>query len=538
MRQILIFCLLLVLTGCVFTKEKKAYMYGDQLGNTQLPLVCSEKAGPFVERGLALLHHMTYDGARASFEAASQIDSSCAVSDWGQAMTYIHPLWSDPPSLADFNKAENLLTRARIKAGNNKHALAYITAAQAYFTPGWNQNEKTNLASFAKAWEKVYRQFPDDMEAASFYALAHMATAKPTDKTYTVQKQAAAIAEKVLIRIPDHPGGHHYVIHAYDYPALAEKALTVARSYGNIAPAIPHALHMPTHIFTRLGLWQESIEMNKRSADAALKHPAGKKLSLHYLHALDYMTYAYLQRADDDKAQEVLSVVENLQGPFQTHVASAYTLAAVPARITLERRKWKEAVSLMPQTPASYPWEKNPAMEAITYFARALGAAHTGDADLSNTSLQKLITLRDKAQRNSAYWGKQVEIMRLAAKAWFLYKTGYQEKGLAVGRNAAILEAGTEKHPVTPAEVLPARELFADMLFVSGDYKNALTEYEKTLERHPNRFNSLLGAFRSAEKRNDKEKAGLYYEKLRKVSVDLQHLSLRLNENIEIADTK
>ena len=514
MRKLLVFTLFLVLMVCSSVNGKQNDMYGDQLGTVQVPLPCNEEADYHFERGLALLHHMTYEGARSTFVESSQLFPNCSMGYWGQAMSYIHPLWSDPPSEADFKKGQALLEQARATSQNSERERAYITAVEAYYSQGSNRNETSNLANFAKGWEKVYQQFPEDVEAASFFALAHMATADPNDKTFSTQKEAGAIAEKVLTRIPDHPGAHHYVIHAYDYPPLAKKALDVARSYGKIAPDIPHSLHMPTHIYTRLGLWEESIEMNLRSASAALKHPAGNQISLHYLHALDYLAYAYLQRGEDAKAREILNVLENLQEPFQPHVASAYPFAAVPARIALERHQWSNAAKLNPQTPGTYPWNKFAAMEAVTHFARALGYARSGDAKAANQSLDKLSALREKVAKTSAYWSKQIEIQHLSAKAWLIYEEGKLDKALDMMRSAANLEASTEKHPVTPAEVLPVRELFADMLFEMGRYRDALTEYEIALVRNPNRFNSLYGAGRAAELGRQKNKATLYYGKL------------------------
>jgi tetratricopeptide (TPR) repeat protein len=358
--------------------------YGDKLGTVHFSVSCNERAQQLMERGVALLHSMTYASARRLFEAASAADPDCALAYWGQAMTLVHPLWSDPPSQADFKRGQALVNEAKTRGQRTERERAYIAALEAYYTQGWNRVETANLASFEEGWEKVHRQFPKDLEAACFYALAHMATADPADKTYAKQRRAGAIAEKVRAQVPDHPGAHHYIIHAYDYPALAEKALPAARSYGKIAPEVPHALHMPTHIFTRLGFWEESITMNKRSEVAALKHPVGGAISLHYLHALDYLAYAYLQRAEDQKAKQVLETLNALQGPLQPHTASAYTLAVIPARLALERQEWADAVSLVPRTPSNYPWDRYPAMEAITHFARALGAARSGDGQAIN----------------------------------------------------------------------------------------------------------------------------------------------------------
>jgi tetratricopeptide (TPR) repeat protein len=512
------------LSGAVLAHEDRpgvrppdpANVYGGQLGTVTLPFSCNEAASEQAKRGLALLHHMTYVGSRAAFVAVATIDPDCAMGYWGQAMSYIHPLWSDPPSEGDFENGKALAVEA-MKRAKTEQEKAHVAAAEAYYAQGRNRTEGANLIAFEEGWRKVYEQFPGDLEAASFYALAHMATANPADKSYVKQKQSAEITQQVLERIPDHPGGHHYTIHALDYAPLASEALEVARSYGKIAPEVPHALHMPAHIFTRLGVWEESIVMNRRSADAARKHPADGKISLHYLHALDYLTYAYLQRGDDAAAAKVLDEMTALEGPYQTHVASAYSFAAVPARIALERQQWAKAVTLKAQTPNDYPWEINPAMEAITYFANGLGAARSGDPATARRAIDALTTLQERAAETSAYWGKQIEIQRLSVEAWLTYLGEDTDAALEIMRQAAAKEAATEKHPVTPGEILPAHELLADMLFEMNRYQEAQTYYLATLERSPNRFNSLYGAGRAAELGGDPASAARHYRKLTEV---------------------
>jgi tetratricopeptide (TPR) repeat protein len=336
----------------------------------------------------------------------------------------------------------------------------------------------------------------------------------PADKTFSKQQAAGAMAEQVLAEISDHPGAHHYIIHAYDNPALSAQAVDVARSYGKVAPEIPHALHMPTHTFTRLGLWRESIDWNRRSADAALNRPVGGKISLHYFHALDYLAYAYLQGAEDQKALDVMREMEGVEPPYQAHLASAYTFAAVPARLVLERRLWEDAAALEPRRPSEYPWETAPAMEAITYFAKALGAARSGRLAEARTNLETLTTIHERVAAASPYWSTQVEIQRLSALAWLQLAEGSQDEAQSTMSTAAELEAGTEKHPVTPGEVLPARELLADMLLELGRPAEALAEYEAALDRSPNRFNSLWGAGRAAELIGDTEGAVTYYRAL------------------------
>ena len=496
------------------TQKNQAEAYGQKLGTVRFPVSCNEEAKPQVERGVALLHHMTYHGARSEFLTATQKDPDCAMGYWGQAMSYIHPLWSDAPNKQDFAAGHALIDKARNQANTTDREKAYIEAAAAYYEGGWSKKEAQNLKNFETEWRQVYQQFPEDVEAASFYALAHMAIASPGDKSYTKQKQAGAIAEKVLTRLPDHPGAHHYIIHAYDYPPLAPKALKTARSYGDIAPAIPHALHMPTHIFTRLGLWQESITMNKRSAAAALKHPAGSKISLHYPHALDYLAYAYLQKADDHSARQIMEEMLNQKDAFQTHIAASYAFTAIPARFALERQQWEEASALESGLPDNYSLEKFPAMEAVTYFARALGASRIGNIKKANQAIEKLTAFHEKAKSTSAYWAKQIEIQRFSAMAWVEYQKGRKKEALKVMRQAADLESSTDKHPVTPGEILPARELLGDMLLDMGRYAQARLAYETALKRSPNRLNSLYGAALAAEQGNDEKGAKKYYRKI------------------------
>ncbi len=485
-----------------------------RLGTVQFPVSCNDAARKHIDQGLALLHHMTYEDAQVSFAAASKVQPDCAMSYWGQAMTYIHPLWSDPPSEANFARGRALVAEAKERGVKTARENAYLAALEAYYAVDRNGPESRNLVEWDRGWQNVHQQFPDDPEAALFFALSQVATADPGDKTFAQQAQAGTLAEKMLAKYPDHPGAHHYVIHAYDYPPLAERALGVAREYGDVAPDVPHALHMPSHIFTRLGLWPDSIAWNTRSAAAALVHAQPGITSNHYLHALDYLVYAYLQRAQDQKAKAVVEQMKPLKGPFNQQIASPYSLAAAPARLALERQQWAEAVKLEPRMPDGYPWDAAPAMEAITHFARALGAARGANDALASISLARLEVLRDQAAKNSAYWSKQIEIQRLSALAWWRFTTGDRGAALGTMEQAAELEASTEKHPVTPGEVLPARELLGDMLLEMGHHQEALAAYTAALARSPNRLNSQYGAGRAAELSGNKPQALLFYQSL------------------------
>lgn len=429
-------------------------------------------------------------------------------------MTYIHPLWTDPPTAEKFMRGEQLVKKAKSLPPSSPEERAYVAAVESYYRQGRAPVEKANLAAFAAGWERAHEQHPDDLEAASFFALALLGTADPKDKTFARQMRAAEIAASIRARAPEHPGAHHYIIHAFDYPPLADKALEVARHYGDIAPDVPHALHMPTHIFTRLGLWKESIEWNERSAAAALKRPVDGEVSLHYLHALDYLAYAHLQLGQDEDAEDVLQTIEALDEPMQIEIAVPYALAAIPARLALERQRWARAAALEPRAPQSYPWDRFPAMEAITWFARAIGAARSGDAAAARTALGKLSSLREPAAQSSSYWAAQIDIQSTAAAAWLAQAEGNETEALALMQKAAQLEAATEKHPVTPGEVLPAAELLGDLLLDTAHYADARKAFDASLARSPNRLNSLSGAARAAELAGDGKAAARYYRDL------------------------
>ncbi len=504
---------------------------GASLGTVAFPVSCSEAASSRMRLGLALLHNMTYTEAEAAFRSAAEQDPDCALASWGVAMTYVHPLWPDVPSAAQFEAGRTMLEQARTRGKRTPREAAYITALEAYYADTDPGAEPARLARYADAWAKVAADYPDDPEAALFRALSLMATAPGSDQTFGVQREAGAIAERILQRIPDHPGAHHYTIHAYDFPPLAQRALPVARSYGKVAPDNSHALHMTSHIFTRVGLWEESIEYNARAAAAALRHPINGATSHHHLHALDYLAYAHLQRADDARAREVLEHLATLQGPVMDNAVTAYAFAGVPARIALERQRWADAARLEPRQPASLSWDNYPHLEAITEFARGLGHAHTGNMAAARKSVARLGALQTKAAAlPGAYdWGIQVKIQEVAARAWIAYGERRIDDAIRLMQEAAQLESTTQKNPVTPGEVLPAGELLGDMLLDVKRYDEALAAYRSALERSPNRLNSLYGAGRAAEGAGDRQTASDYYRQLVEVAPAPNGMHARLD---------
>lgn len=495
---------------------------GASLGSVAFPTTCEDPAATTLRRGLALLHNMTYAEAERAFEVAAEQDPGCALAHWGRAMTYLHPLWPDVPSDAQLERGWRLLQEARAAGPGTPREEAYVEALEAYYRDAAGRPEPARLASYAQAWAEVARSYPRDPEAALFSALADIAVAPAAEDPLAALREAGAAAEAVLARIPDHPGAHHYIIHAYDRPALAERALSVARSYGEVAPDNAHALHMTSHIFTRVGLWEESIEFNQRSADAAAAHPIDGAVSHHHLHAVDYLAYAQLQRGQDEEAQTILEHLEALDGPVVDHAASAYAFAAVPARIALERRDWRRAISVRARWPESLDWERYPHLEAIPVFSRALGAARTGDLETAEASIARLAELQVRAAAlPGAYdWGTQVEIQKLAAEAWVAYARSETDHAVERMTMAAELEAGSTKNPVTPGEVLPAAELLGDMLLELGRHAEARAAYERSLERSPNRLNGLAGAARAASAAGDEAAAAEYRRRLDAVTAE------------------
>ncbi len=500
--------------------------YGEQIGSVNFPVSCTEPAASDVLRGVALVHNMTYLGAETWFTNAIDADQQCAMAYWGLAMSYVHPLWPDVPTEAQFAKGLELLTTAQAIDNKTAREAAYIDALLAYYRDGVNRTEGERLASFEAGWRLVYEGYPEDLEATAFYALALMATARLSDQGVAIRSEAGQIVEDLLIQVPEHPGAHHYIIHAYDTPSFAEQALAVARNYGKVAPDVPHALHMPTHIFTRLGLWSESIEWNIRSAAAALTGLNAEIISSEYLHALDYLVYAYLQIGADKQAAELVEQVLALQGPYgqMSRNVSAYALAAMPARYALERRRWAEAAALQDWVPASFPWAETFApYEALSWFAIGIGAARNGDSDGAREAALQLQRLHDKTQAaGNSYWATQIEIQRLSVNAWLAFADENADQAIEVMQQAADLEASTDKHAVTPGEILPAQELLGDMLLEFDRPAAALTAYRTALLRSPNRFNAIYGAAVAAEGSGNPAQARQYYQALTDMCADAE----------------
>ncbi len=490
-------------------------------GTVQFSDGCSPQLDTLISFGIALIHHMTYEDAEYTFDRVIELDKDCFWGHWGKAMTYIHPVWPDVPSDERMDKGWVLSQTALNLAKTEKEKL-YGTALASYYESGENLTEHERLNSYKKAWKQASEMLPDDIEARLFHVLTRIATISLDDKSLTEQREAGAIAEKVLEEIPDHPGGYHYAIHSYDYPPLAFDALRVARGYSKIAPEIPHALHMPSHIFTRLGKWDESIEMNLRSAAAALKFPIDGKISGQYFHALDYLVYAYLQNSRYEEAQNIATGLDTLETSFQLDPATAYMLGAIKGRIALEYQSWTDAANISTEYKSKFAWGKFPQYEALVYFAKGIGGGRSSNPEIAKISYEKLedlqISLGDS--RANQYWKAQIEVQKTVVKAWQMYAEKDMEKAVEIMFLAAELEDATEKHPITPGELLPVREMLGDLLSELNNPEEALTQYELSLINNPNRFNSLYGAGKSAELIGDKDKARDYFTTLIELSGD------------------
>ena len=486
-------------------------------GEVDFPISCSPSAQQKFNQAVWVLHSFWYDEAVKAFTAMTTSDPDCAMGYWGVAMSHWYPLWY-PPNAAALKAGSEAVEGAMAAKQKTDREGDYIAAIAAFYRNNDKIDHRTRAVAYEKAMEQVHLRYPDDREGGVFYSLALLATAPPTDKTYANQKKAKAILDKVNAELPNHPGVQHYLIHANDSPALAEDGLTAALCYAGIAPAVPHALHMPSHIFTRLGMWRQSIDANRAASAAALGYVREElgpdAFDPETVHSLDYMEYAYLQLGQDRDAKRVVDEVLAFGRPKGPNLPMAYALAAIPARYALERRNWSEAAALTrPSMP--FPWERFPWAEAMISYTRALGAAHTGDVAGAATEIAKLQSLKEKLdQAKDDYWAKQVEVQRLAASGILAHAQGNDKQAVELVRAAADLDASMDKHPATPAEVLPAREVLADLLLELNDPAAALKEYEQSVSTERNRFRSILGIARAAKGTGDTPKARDAYGKL------------------------
>ena len=488
----------------------------ERLGRVHLVTTCAPVVAPEFDRAVALLHSFEFGASIRAFNAILAVDSTCAMAHWGIALSR----WTNP--MSSVNRTPAQLELGRIAASNamrlslatTDRERGYAAAVNELFADYGHRDQRARIDAYEEAMARLAASQPADTEAQIFHALALVASALPTDKTYAKQLKAGAILEQIWASQPTHPGLPHYIIHSYDVPALAQRARIAAERYAGIAPSAAHALHMPSHTFTRIGEWQESIATNLRSIAAA--SPEGNIGEM--LHASDYMEYAYLQLGRDAEAKAVLDALPALASRFATSTvvgaaprsAGVFALAAIPARYALEREAWAEAARLVPASTA-FPYA-----DALSHFARALGAARLGDVLTARASADSLGALHARlVNDDERYWAEQVAIQELGARAWIALASGRRDDAVSRMRDAAAREDATEKGAITPGPLAPARELLGDMLMEVGQPGGALAEYRQTLTREPNRFRSLAGARRAAAALGDVRAAAHYAEQLR-----------------------
>jgi len=500
-------------------------------GKVEFPISCTPAVQSEFSRGVALLHSFFYEEARRVFTSVAERDPKCAMAQWGIAMTWWHPIWT-PPRPDEMSAGKAAIEKAMALNAGTDRERGFITALNVYYNTRESSNAgaigqschgpvgpRDRVVAYEKAMHQLRDKYPDDFEVQAFYAFAVLAAgyAMPNDTTLSKQLEAAALLEKLWKQNPNHPGVVHYLIHCYDYPALAQRGLAAAQSYASIAPWVPHALHMPSHIFTRLGMWDESIAANGASAEASRAYAAMRHrdaTEAEELHALDYMAYSYLQEARDTEAKKIVDLAAKVRKTNpELEFSAAYALAAIPTRYAFERNDWASAATLtVPNLPH---WSSFPFMEALIEYGHALGRAHTGDLDGARKAIARMQQLRDATKDPKFdYFKNHLDLQMQAASAWVAASEGKKNEAIEMLRRAADAEDILGKHPVSPGAFVPVREQLGSLLLEVGRAKQAQQEFEAALKIYPGRFRGLYGAARAAEQNGDKESASRYYAKL------------------------
>jgi hypothetical protein len=492
----------------------------DKLGQVNFETSCKPEAQKLFNQAMLYQHSFWYRASQNVFEDALKADPECGIAYWGIALSLLWNPHTAPPSknLADGAAA---IAKGKSISARTARERDYLDALGVMYADYDKVDHRTRLQAYTKAMEQLAQRYPNDDEAQIHYALALNTSASAADKTYANQLKGAAILEPISQRQPDHPGVAHYLIHLYDYPPIAEKGLDAARRYAKIAPAAAHAQHMPSHIFTRVGYWSESIASNAEAARVAKE----AKDFHDQLHAMDYQVYAYLQLGQDQKAKAVVDEMTTVTGLTENYMPGPYALAVSPARYAIDRGDWKAAAELQVRpSPLAQ-------VQAITYFARALGAARSGNPEATKPDIAKLAELRDRLRdAKDAYWSGQVDIQWQVATAWVLDAEGKYDDALNAMSAAADAEDKTDKHQVTPGTPKPARELYGVMLLERGKPAQALAAFEATLKKEPNRLGATVGAAKAAEKAGDNAKAEQHYRKIVGIAGDADKSRTEVSE--------
>ncbi len=507
--------LLILAAGSGIAQERRAAAPEEKLGTVHFATSCNGPAQKQFDHAVALLHSFEFNHAIDGFNATLKADSSCAMAYWGVALSQ----WSNPfatglKSASQLEDGRKAAEQGQSIGAKTDRERAYIIAVSKLYADFEKTPQQVRLLAYRDAMGEVAEKYPQDHEAAIFYALALAASEEPTDKTYASRLKAGAILEALFAQEPEHPGLAHYIIHTYDVPSLADRALPAAQRYSEIAPDAPHALHMPSHTFTRVGHWQESIDSNLAAAAAARREGQ----TAEELHSLDYQAYAYLQTAQDEAARRLVESLPEIASRFNSKLtisgaappaAGYFALAAIPARYALERRDWKAAAQLQVRETA-FPYT-----EAMTYFARGLAAAHLGDIAGARAAIEALAKIHERLVKSKeGYWAEQVEIQRRTVSAWTALAEGRADEALREMKSAAELEDSTEKSAVTPGPLATSRELLGEMLLQRNQGGPALEQFEAALRREPKRFRALYGAARAAQATGDREASQRYFREL------------------------
>jgi tetratricopeptide (TPR) repeat protein len=526
MRRIPILLAVLICSASLrlAAQEHRHELSAEEVGSVHFLTSCSKTVELDFDRAVALLHSFQYEQAREAFNEISKQDPACAMAQWGVAMSHYHGLWKNGDTRAGMLALKNAQQRAASNATTTSREKAYIDAlAEVYAedvkdTTAYDRSKGTSAhdLAFEEKMGELQAAYPDDIEAAIFHALTLYIVAPKTDKTFAYQRRCGEILEPIFQKRPHHPGVAHYIIHCYDNAVLAEKGLPAARTYAKIAPASAHANHMPSHLFTRVGSWDESITSNIKSAElAAAAEPTSQNGEARdqRLHAMDYLEYAYLQSGRIKQAMSVLDEMNALPPVSGLTLTGDYALAAVPARAAIELGNWEQTGRLTVRKGA-VPWA-----EAITWAAIGEGSARAGNLERAGNAAQMLAGLRDTTSKlNNVYWANQIEVQRREVEAWMAEKAGNKSEAVSKMRSAVELEESMDKDAVTPGAITPAREMLAELLWMENRPEQSLAEYETVLKFAPNRFNAVYGAARAAEASGNRVIAKRYYQKLTEIS--------------------
>jgi tetratricopeptide (TPR) repeat protein len=513
--------MVLALTACTDEKAGSAPQHEHAAAAVEFPTSCDPTVQADFNHAVTLLHHMTYTQARAAFRAIAERDPACAMAQWGIAMTLFQPLWPTRPSAADLRLGWDTVQKARTIGKRTAREDAFITATAAFFEDPASTDYWQRIGRWQASMASAHAAFPTDHEVSAFYALALLAAARPGPAMQQSAGEAQALLAGILRENPNHPGAMHYTIHANDMPGREHDDLEVVHEYEELAPDNPHALHMPTHIYTRLGDWDGVIRGNLRAADAALKYPAGENGQFvwdEFAHAIEYLVYAYLQEAEDEKAAAQIArlmATANIEPSAKT----AFHLASTRARYALERRDWAQAAALVPREPAFIEWDKVPWPEAVAWFARGYGSMRTDRLDEAQHALARLGELDARATAaGEDVFARQIRILRLELEAWIAHAGHDDANALARMQEAVALESSTPKPPVTPAPTVPALEQLGDLDAELGRSADALTAYRQSLESFPRRFNGTLGLARALAQSGDNAGAVKAYRELQQIA--------------------